>query len=96
MDNKQFVAGQILLLSGGEYSSYGVSAVARVIRDFTSADVAALAKAKAVTVRQSVGLGIVDLLVGEGWIEEVDSRELHEDDRGIDSHSWRWASEDAH
>lgn len=87
---KQFTMGQVLLLSSGEYSAYGVYCTLRVLRDFTSDDVEALARQAAVVTEQWQGVDIALVLVAAGFAEEIESRELHDDDWHADSHHWDW------
>lgn len=91
-DVKHFMPGQILLLSCGAYSSYEIIGTARVLQPFTSTDVTALAKQKALTVQRQSGIDILALLIEATLVEEAENRELHEDDWGCDSYGTRqWA-----
>ena len=87
---KRFSRGDLILLTSGEHSDYGVIGTVMALRDFTSWDVRVLALANAPTCDSSDRVDIAQVLSDAGYVKEVSIGDLHHDDWGDDDHQWPW------
>lgn len=71
MDAERFEVGQLVYVTGGVYSDYGVSCVARVVKPFRCADWVLVRRSS--WEQPQIDLGE---LVAQGYLEELPAREL--------------------
>lgn len=80
MDNskgREFQAGQILVTTSGEYSSYCIGGVSRVLRNFNAPETR---KAYRAAVGRRIKPSFDGWLIIEGYVEPVTYSEWHEGD----------------
>lgn len=77
MSDDVYSKGDYIIISSGEYSSYGVSAIARALKDFTAEDIKPFTEYQPWDSARRHGHISTEKLAAAGFIEELpDFREI--------------------
>jgi len=80
-EEKQYKKGDLLVLSTGEYSDYGIGIICKVLKDFTEEETAKSYKLHKKTKDQWGGKyeleeeEFIAILIRQGYVEELDYKE---------------------